>query len=327
MKRFQIFVLFCFTLLVSGLSTTDAALPPGVEQLKDLSYVTGGTAAQKLDLYLPQDATGPKRPLVVWIHGGGWSGGNKSGVGVLWLMDHGYTVASVEYRFSDKALFPAQIQDCQAAIRWLRAHADEYNLDAAHIGVGGDSAGGHLVLMLGMTGGKNIFPKIGGNEDQSDRVQAVCDFYGPADFNTVLDQFAHSQTRSGFNFSNGADPYSRLIGVRLGTDAAKGEAVSPVHYVSPDVPPVLILHGTNDPAVPFAQSEEMLADLRQAKVEAYLQHFPGSGHGGKMFQTPPVRQLIQNFFDRHLLGKDVTVQLLPDSQVTLPAPTTVPTIR
>ena len=309
------------TAWLAGIAATDAALPPGIKLLKDLPYVTDGTPAQKLDLYFPVDMSGPKRPLVVWIHGGGWSAGSKSGVPILALLSHGYCVASVEYRFSQVAIFPAQIQDCQAAIRWLRAHADEYHLDGDHFGVGGDSAGGHLSLLVGMTGGKNIFPKIGGNDAQSDRVQAVCDFYGPADFNTVLDQFAHQQTPSGFRF-NGGDPYSRLIGTPLGSDATKAEAVSPVHYVSADVPPVLILHGTRDPLVPFAQSEELLADLRQAKVDALLQHFPGAGHGGRIFHSAAAQQLVQNFFDNHLLGKDVKVELLPDSQVTLPSPTT-----
>jgi acetyl esterase/lipase len=302
--------------MLVSVTAADAAVPPGMRQLKDLAYVEGGTPAQRLDLYVPSDSSSVKRPLVVWIHGGGWSGGSKASVPVLWLVAQGYDVASVEYRFSQVAQFPAQIQDCQAAIRWLRAHAREYGFDSGHVGVGGDSAGGHLVLLLGMTGGKNVFPKIGGNEDQSDRVQAVCDFYGPADFNTVLDQFAHSKTASAFPF-NGGDPYSRLTGTTLGTDKAKTDAVSPVHYVSPGVPPVLILHGTNDALVPFAQSEELLADLRAVKVDAYLQRFPGSGHGGRMFGIPPVRLLVQDFFDKYLMGKAVTVELLPDSVVTL----------
>jgi acetyl esterase/lipase len=299
-----------------AVAAAHAATPPGIREIKDLAYVTGGTPAQRLDLYLPADAGPAKQPLVVWIHGGGWMGGSKASVPLLGLVTQGYDVASVEYRFSQVALFPAQIQDCQAAIRWLRAHAEEYGFDSAHIGVGGDSAGGHLVLLLGMTGGKNVFPKIGGNEDQSDRVQAVCDFYGPADFNTVLDQFAHSPTASVFHF-NGGDPYSRLTGTTLGTDKAKADVVSPVHYVTPGVPPVLILHGTNDALVPFAQSEELLADLRAVRVDAYLQHFPGSGHGGRMFGIPPVRQLVQTFFDKYLKGKEVTIELLPDSVVTL----------
>lgn len=293
-------------------SIAHAATPAGVVQQKDLAYVADGTSAQKLDLYLPEKASDAKRPLIIYIHGGGWGGGSKSGVPVLWLIDRGYSVASIEYRFSKVALFPAQAQDCQAAIRWLRAHADQYQLDGDRFGVVGDSAGGHLSLMVGMTGGKNVFPKIGGNDDQSDRVRAVCDFYGPADFNTVVDQFAHSDTTSQYHF-DGSDPYSRLIGVTVGTDKVKGNLVSPVHYVTPDVAPVLLMHGTKDAQVPFAQSEELYAALQAAHVDALLQRYPGAGHGGGIFHTAATRGLILAFFDKHVRGKDVKVELLPDS--------------
>jgi acetyl esterase/lipase len=305
---------------MSFISITHAAIPPGVMQLKDLAYVPDGTSAQKLDLYLPEKASDAKRPLIIYIHGGGWGGGNKSGVPVLWLIDRGYSVASLEYRFSKVALFPAQTQDCQAAVRWLRAHADQYHLDGDRFGVVGDSAGGHLSLMVGMTGGKNVFPKIGGNDDQSYRVQAVCDFYGPADFNTVVDQFAHSDTPSNYHF-DGSDPYSHLIGVIVGTDRAKGDVASPAHYVTADVAPVLLMHGTKDPLVPFAQSEELYAALKAAQVDALLQHYPNAGHGGRVFQTAATRGLILAFFDRHVRGKEVNVELLPDSLVTAPSPT------
>ena len=125
-------------------------------------------------------------PLIVWIHGGGWEGGSKRGGPMEGFVASGFAAASVEYRFSQVAKFPAQIQDCQAAIRFLRANAAKYNIDPDHIGVAGESAGGHLAALLGTAGGKNVFPPIGGNEKQSDRVQAVCDFYGPADFTTVV---------------------------------------------------------------------------------------------------------------------------------------------
>ena len=152
-------------------------LPPGIKMEKDISYIPDGDAAQKLDLYLPEKAADKPLPLIVHIHGGGWVGGSKFPCPAAGMVLRGYAVASVEYRFSQKAIFPAQIQDCQAAIRWLRAHAKEYNFDTEHVGVVGGSAGGHLSALVGTSGGKNTFPKIGGNEEQSDRVQAVCDIY------------------------------------------------------------------------------------------------------------------------------------------------------
>jgi acetyl esterase/lipase len=295
-----------------------AHLPKGVRSEKDLQYVLGGDEAQRLDLYLPETSGGQPLPLVVWIHGGGWRGGNKAGCPALGMIEKGYAVASVEYRFSQKALFPAQIQDCQAALRWLRANSKRYNLDPDHIGVWGSSAGGHLVALLGTAGGKKAFAPVGGNEAQSDRVQAVCDFFGPTDFNTVMQQAADDKNVTNiFKFNTPSDPYSGLIGVSLGSDQQKGEAVSPVHYVSKDNPPILILHGTRDALVPFAQSEEFAAALKAKGVDVLLQKLPGSGHGGPMFNKPASTALIQKFFDKHLKGSDIKVELVPEAELTI----------
>jgi acetyl esterase/lipase len=299
--------------------------PKDVKFEKNIPYVANGDPSQVLDLYLPEKPADKPLPLVVWIHGGGWRGGSKSGCYATYLSTQGYVVASVEYRFSTKAIFPAQIQDCQAAIRWLRANSKTYNIDPDHIGVSGDSAGGHLVAMLETSGGKKAFPAIGGNEDQSDRVQAVCDWYGPTDFNTVMAQAAADpNVKSVIKFNTPDDPYSGLIGVKLGEDPAKGEAVSPVHYVSSDNPPILIMHGTKDALVPFAQSEEFAAALKKAGVDVTLQPFPGAGHGGPAFSLPAVKKLMKAFFDKNLKGMDVKVETLPAEAVTPPAPAVAP---
>ncbi len=292
-------------------------LPPGVRAELDIQYVPGGDDAQRLDLYLPEQPSDKPLPLVVWIHGGGWRAGSKQGCPFVSYVGKGYIAASVEYRFSQKAVFPAQIQDCQAAIRWLRANSKKYNIDANHIGVSGASAGGHLVSLVGTAGGKKAFAPIGGNEDQSDRVQAVCDLFGPANFNTVMQQAADDKNvKCIYKFNTPSDPYSGLIGVNLGEDKAKGDAVSPVHYVSSDNPPFLILHGDHDVHVPFAQSEEFLAALKTKGVDALLQKFPGGGHGGPMFGKPAVIELTRKFFDKHLKGVDVKVELIPEAELT-----------
>lgn len=283
---------------------------------RDIQYVPGGDKSQRLDLYLPTKASDKPLPLVVWIHGGGWQGGNKNGCPPRALLPRGYAAASVEYRFSQQALFPAQIEDCQAAIRWLRANSKKYNIDAEHIGVWGDSAGGHLVALVGTAGGKHAFPVIGGNADQSDRVQAVCDFYGPTDFNTVVKQAASDKNAKNiFDFQTMNNPYAALIGVKLGTDEQKAEAVSPIHYVSKDNPPFLIVHGTADALVPFAQSTELADALKKADVPVILQALPGSNHGGPAFWQPSVQKLIATFFDKYLKGRDVNVQALTASVV------------
>ena len=250
-------------LTLALLSTTLLAqLPAGIKMEKDIAYIEGGDEAQKLDLYLPETTSEKPLPLIVHIHGGGWRAGNKFPCPVTPLVLKGYAVASVEYRFSQKAVFPAQIQDCQAAIRWLRAHAKHYNFDPDHLGAVGGSAGGHLSALVGTSGGKKAFPPIGSHLDQSDRVQAVIDIYGPADFSTVVQQAAEDKNvKNIFAFNTPSDPYSSLIGTQL-DDKPKADAVSPVHYVSKDNPPFLILHGTRDTLVPYAQSVQLEANLR-----------------------------------------------------------------
>ena len=293
-------------------------LPRGVRAEKDIPYVPGGDEAQRLDLYLPEQPADHPLPLVVSIHGGGWKGGSKAWCPSAFMVAKGYAAASIEYRFSQKAVFPAQIQDCQAAIRWLRANSKKYNFDPDRIGVMGSSAGGHLSALVGTACGKNAFAPIGGNEEQSDRVQAVCDYYGPTDFNSVMQQAdADKNVRNIFKFNTPSDPYSCLIGVSLGSDKQKGDAVSPVHYVSKDNPPILILHGTFDALVPLAQSEEFTAALKAQGVEVLLQKLPGSGHGGPAFGKPAVSALIQNFFDKHLQGKNVKVELVPEADLAI----------
>ncbi len=292
---------------------------PGVRVEKDIAYITDGDAAQKLDLYLPEKPSEKPLPLIVWVHGGAWRAGSKAGGPAVGMVARGYAVASVEYRFVPKALFPAQIQDCQAAIRWLRANRAKYNFDPDHIGAWGSSAGGHLVALLGTAGGKKAYPAIGGNEDQSDRVQAVCDLYGPADFSTVAQQAEEDKgVKNIWKFNTPGDPYSDLVGVKLDADKAKVDAVSPVHFVSQDNPPFLIVHGTKDALVPLAQSVELETSLKKAGVSVLLQRLPNSGHGGPMFSKPAINKLIQTFFDKHLKGMDVPIELVPETDVTAP---------
>jgi acetyl esterase/lipase len=293
------------------------ALPPGFVAEYDVKYVPDGDAAQSLDVYFPEKRPEKRLPLLIWIHGGGWSGGSKAESPYLNQLQRGYVAASLEYRFSQKAKFPAQIQDCQAAIRWLRANAEKYGIDPDRIGVGGGSAGGHLAALVGTSGGKKAFPLIGGNEDQSDRVQAVCDIFGPTNFWTVVAQADEDKNVKNIFKWNQGDPYSNLIGGKLGEDKEKCDAVSPVYYVSKDNPPFLILHGDRDTLVPYAQSVELNDLLADAGVEVTLQRLPGAGHGGPAFGLPAVGRLTTLFFDKHLKGVDTKIEPLPESEVTI----------
>lgn len=309
-------LLLLLTLLTASLL---AQQPPAIKIEKDISYIESGDEAQKLDLYLPETPPTKPLPLIVHIHGGGWRAGSKFPCPLTPMVLKGYAVASIEYRFSQKAIFPAQIQDCQAAIRWLRAHAKHYNIDPDHLGAVGGSAGGHLSALVGTSGGKKAFPAIGGHLDQSDRVQAVIDIYGPADFTTVVQQAAEDKNAKNiFTFNTPSDPYSSLIGTQL-NDKPKADAVSPVHYVSKDNPPFLILHGTHDALVPYAQSVQFESALKAQNIPVWLQTLPGAGHGGPAFGKPAVIQLMQTFFNKHLKGADVEIKLVPETELALPA--------
>jgi acetyl esterase/lipase len=297
-----------------------AELPPGITWDFDVPYIANGDAAQRLDIYYPEKPPQQALPLIVHIHGGGWMGGSKYPCDVRKMTAQGYVVASIEYRFSQVAKFPAQIQDCQAAIRWLRANAKRYFINPDKVGVIGGSAGGHLSALVGVTGGKKVFAAIGGNEDQSDAVQCVCDIFGPKNFASVIEQADNDKNiKNIFKFNTPSDPYSELIGAKL-SDKEKTASVSPISYVDKNSPPTLILHGTHDALVPYAQSEEFEAAMKKQGAPVWLQKFPGSGHGGAAFGKPSVVLLMKTFFDKYLKDADVKIELIPEAELAQAPP-------
>ena len=273
--------------MVITVATTTTAypidIPEGVRAHRDMAYVEGGHERQRLDLYLPENSSGPT-PVVVWVHGGGWAGGSKNNTPALWLVSKGFAVASINYRLSQHAIFPAQIHDCKAAVRWLRAHATEHNLDAKHIGAWGSSAGGHLVALMATTRSDADLEGTLGNPLHSSEVQAVVDWFGPTDFLTV----GAKETRTNLL---GGDP-------QLHPDKAK--RASPMNYLSKQAAPLLIMHGDKDKTVPISQSETFAAALKALGADAEFVRVPDGGHGGSQFSTPENRKRIQDFFSRHL---------------------------
>lgn len=265
-------------------------LPPGVKVLRDVEYGKE-SAAQKLDLYLPEQAQAPL-PLIIWVHGGAWLGGDKAQCPALVATRNGYAVASLNYRLSQEAKFPAQIEDCKGAVRFLRAHAREYNLDAQRFGAWGSSAGGHLVALLGTSGDvKELEGKVGDNEEFSSRVQAVCDWFGPTDFLKIGDfpsNLKHNEPDS---------PESRLIGGPILENREKAIRANPITYLTKDDPPFLIMHGDKDMTVPLNQSELLRDALQNAKMDVQYQVIEGAGHG---FGGPQILQTVRAFFDKHL---------------------------
>jgi acetyl esterase/lipase len=265
-----------------------AAPAQAVRVAKDLVYGAVGGVDLTLDLYQP---TSPgSRPAIVFVHGGGWTAGDKSSWEdeALRFADEGFVGISVNYRLAPAHPFPAAVEDTKAAVRWLRTHAEELGVDPARIGAMGSSAGGHLVAMLGVTDGSEGLEGESGDLSLSSRVQAVVDYYGP----TGLTQA-------------GMLPDPAILAFLGGTCTQEPLAcwqASPVSYVTADDPPFLIVHGTSDPRVPFSQSVNLCDALQAVGVEAELLALEGAGHGWRMadpyYETALSAAIA--FFERHL---------------------------
>ena len=278
-------------------------IPETIKAELDVPYAATDNPRQRLDLYLPKSPKNDKPlPVVVFIHGGAWQTGDKQGGlgAVRALVETGeYAGVSVGYRLSGEVIWPAQIHDCKAAIRWIRANAKKYNFDSDRIGVTGTSAGGHLVAMLGTSGEvAELEGKLGEHLNESSRVHCVVDQFGPTDLLAM-----------GGSHNDANSPESKLVGgaVQENKDAARN--ASPTSYASKDDPPFLLIHGTKDPAVPFNQSELLSEALKKVNVEALLVPVTNGGHGN--FGTPDVGERLKQFFDKHLLGRDVVIPIEP----------------
>jgi acetyl esterase/lipase len=268
------------------------SLPAGTKAQRNLAYVTNGHERQRLDLFIPAGATNPL-PLIIWIHGGAWQGGSKENCPALRYLERGYAVASINYRLSQHAIFPAQIEDCKAAVRWLRVHAKEHSLDPNRFAAWGSSAGGHLVALLGTSGDAKEFD-VGENLHVSSRVQAVVDFFGPTDFTQMS---KYSPPNAPFDHDAADSPEARLIGGAVQENKGKAARANPITYVSKDDPPFLIMHGDKDNLVPYQQSELLRDALVKAGVEVKLRIVEGAGHG---FGGRDIDQQVGDFFEKQL---------------------------
>ena len=241
--------------------------------LTDLEYASVDGISLKLDLYLPDPRPADPVPLVLWVHGGAWRAGSKDTTYAPETLGEAYAVASIDYRLSQQAVFPAQIHDVKAAVRWLRAHADLYGLDPERFGAWGSSAGGHLVALLGTScGHDDLEGAVGGHLEESSCVQAVCDFFGPTDFSVLLDQRGGRDPRR-------LMPEDELVGGPIEEYEALALLASPITHVTADDPPFLIMHGGDDPTVPVEQSIAFDQALRDAGVGSTLLIIDGAGHG------------------------------------------------
>jgi len=281
-----------------------AQLPEGVKKIADLDYAGTDNPRQKLDLYLPKKPVSEGLlPVIAFIHGGGWKNGDKSSGGsrLIPLVASGrYAAVSIGYRLSDEAQWPSQIHDCKAGIRWIRANADKYRLDAGKLAVWGTSAGGHLVAMLGVSHGvKGLEGDIGPYTKQSSEVSCVVDFFGPTDLlnmDNPLGTMDHNAPDS---------PESKLIGGAVQEHKKKARNASPLTYVSADDAPFLIAHGDKDPLVNYSQSVRFAKKLRAAGVPVVLITVQGGGHGRGF--GPEVTQSVKDFLNVQLWGAKKTI--------------------
>ncbi len=278
-------------------SPPTTAPPPREKVLRDLSYGPH-PERHRLDLYLPAEPSTAARPLVVWIHSGGWYTGGRGGGGpARALVPRGYAVASISYRFSQEAIFPAQIEDCQRAIRWLRAHAREYGLDPQRFGAWGGSAGGHLAALLGTAPEQFRAPADDPHRELSAHVAAVCAFNPPTDFLSWDDQ---ALPNPAVVANQPGSMVARLLGAPPALAPAAARLASPLAHVTARSAPVFLVHGDKDRAVPPRQSATLHAALRTAGVEATLHLIPGAGHADPAFAQGVPHEAIAAFFDRHL---------------------------
>ena len=290
-------VLLC-VLVFYGIGCTDP-VPKGTQVVENVAYAPG-IGADLLNLYVPKSDR--PDPLVIWIHGGGWQIGNgwRGHSPAMRLLAHGYAVANIDYRLTGQARFPAQIQDCRAAVRWLRSHAGIYHIDSQRVGIWGESAGGHLAALLGTSGDSS---QLEANEapapNVSARVQAVCDWYGPTDFLQIVTDKAAKDNPS---LDAPGSPLGDLLGGRVSDHLELARLASPISFVGSGDPPFLIFHGDRDPIVPIHQSELLEKALSKAGDDVTFCRVEGGWHGGWEFDSAENQAIILRFFDRVLKG-------------------------
>ncbi len=269
----------------------------GIVLTRDVVFTADERRPLSMHLVQPASQAGP-RPVVVFIFGGAWIAGSKDDVlpYLYPLARRGYCGIAIDYRYSTEALFPAQLHDGKCAIRFLRRHGEELGIDADRIGVWGASSGAHLAVFLGITADRPELEGSRGWLGASSRVTAVCDWFGPTDFLRM------DAAGSSMHHDAADSPESRLIGGPIQEHPDWAARANPIAYIVPGqvLPPFLIMHGDQDPLVPFNQSELLAAALQSVQAEVQFDRVPGAGHGGPTFETAATLDRVNSFFDRYL---------------------------
>lgn len=264
-------LLMCLAVAAPSTYPSNTPLPDGTQVLRDVSYVTNGDPAQRLDLYLPKEKRGT--PLMILIHGGAYMVGDKAGSDAgLWL-NEGYAVASLNYRMLPKTGFPGQVEDCKAAVRWLRKHASEYGYDTRRVGAFGESAGGYFVAMLAATSETKQFD-VGENLGTSSAIQVAIDWFGVSD----LSQMDAQRLPNGMTHGQASSPGSMFLGKAIAEAPEEARRASPVHFLSKSTCPIYLAHGDADVVVPYGQSKELYEALKKLNIRTDFLTVKDGGH-------------------------------------------------
>ena len=267
---------------------TDVSNRSSIVRTDAIPYAVVDGQELMLDLYMPADRESP--PLVVYVHGGAWRFGSRDSVSPIDLVERGYAIASVSFRLTPVAPLPAQVHDIKGAIRFLRANAERYGFDARHIGITGVSSGGHLAALVGLTNGsKEHEGDVGGNSGVSSDVQAIVSYFGASNLTTILAQ----STPRGIEIRTPA--LELLLGGAVADKAELARFGSPVFHVDAGDPPLLLLHGDQDPQMPINQAHELHGVAKQAGLVVAFEVVHGAGHGGDGFFDEARTALVADF--------------------------------
>jgi acetyl esterase/lipase len=259
----------------------------------DIPYAASASGEPlRFDLYLPEAAGAP---LLVWIHGGAWEAGNKSAMPLAPFIERGFAVASLDFSPASKARFPGQIHEIKAAIRFLRGQAQRYGYDARRIGIAGASSGAHLAAVVGTSNGHaELEGALGAHRGESSEVQAIVSYFAATNLTTILAQ----STPFGLNIREPA--LVRLLGATPKDAEPLARLASPVFHVDAGDPPLLLLHGDQDPQMPINQSHELEGAYEKAGLEVELIVVHGAAHGGDAFYSPANVERVAQFLDAEL---------------------------
>ena len=271
---------------------TIATSAQAVREYRDVVYATVDGKSLALDLYLPAMVDSP--PLLVWVHGGAWSQGTKAQVRREFV-EKGIATASVDFRQSGEARFPAQVHDIKAAIRFLRAKATTYGYRGDKVAIAGSSSGGHLAALVGVTNGHpKLEGSVGEHLSQSSTVQAVVVYFGASNLTTILSQ----STPFGLNMRRPA--LERLLGAVPDQAPELANLASPVSHVDRDDPPLFLLHGDQDPQMPINQAHELQGAYKRLGLDVRFDGVHGAGHGGDVFYSTEHLRPVLDFLARAL---------------------------